>query len=521
MASAREIITFQLGHYSNYVGTHWWNIQEYVTYTPRLLLVDLNGSLRHLPKEGDLYDKVPEPSHSHALWSHEKVEIIQSPKESKNEFLEDLDDDKMDLGDAKADKAYNLDNEVTVWSDFLRTRYHPRTVTLIKEYHHANEATSFDVFNYGVNLWKTPEFEDDFCDKISAYAEECDNMQGFHILMDGTDGFGGLGSSVVQYLQDEYPRKSVLAFPAIQSNFTDSSPTNDSLRVINLTLLFSKLAEHSSLFVPLSVASLGWRKPGPPREFRYLRYNNSLPYHSSSILAMALDTLTLRYRLRASPHFLMGEMCHDLSRLGRRAAAASLGVPFAMHSDAFLLETLENWEGPLWQSLTPNCSLEEDRIWMQSVVLRGIPQSRLRSPERKVCDNSNPAYSCKTVQEMLALFLSCCSYATLSHVTTAEFSCRVAPPVPKIFSDVVGPYGSVEMMKPLGKTDVHSVPAIAGIHSSSSVGSMLESLLTEVDKLKIRKFPQYSAAGLEEDEYRETIEQLLQLRECYHEEFDV
>lgn len=24
----REILTLQFGHYSNYVGAHWWNIQE-------------------------------------------------------------------------------------------------------------------------------------------------------------------------------------------------------------------------------------------------------------------------------------------------------------------------------------------------------------------------------------------------------------------------------------------------------------------------------------------------------------
>lgn len=25
--SSREIITIQCGHYSNFVGTHWWNLQ--------------------------------------------------------------------------------------------------------------------------------------------------------------------------------------------------------------------------------------------------------------------------------------------------------------------------------------------------------------------------------------------------------------------------------------------------------------------------------------------------------------
>lgn len=27
MAFTREVITLQIGNYSNYVGTHWWNIQ--------------------------------------------------------------------------------------------------------------------------------------------------------------------------------------------------------------------------------------------------------------------------------------------------------------------------------------------------------------------------------------------------------------------------------------------------------------------------------------------------------------
>ena len=27
MMATREIVTLQLGHYANFVGTHWWNIQ--------------------------------------------------------------------------------------------------------------------------------------------------------------------------------------------------------------------------------------------------------------------------------------------------------------------------------------------------------------------------------------------------------------------------------------------------------------------------------------------------------------
>jgi hypothetical protein len=59
-------------------------------------------------------------------------------------------------------------------------------------------------------------------------------------------------------------------------------------------------------------------------------------------------------------------------------AVASLGLPFAMEYDAYLLDTLEKWEGPLWQTLSPRCNVENDRIWIQSVVLRGVPELKLR-----------------------------------------------------------------------------------------------------------------------------------------------
>lgn len=77
-----EIITLQFGHYANFIGTHFWNIQDeslltqdddhqysadvlyncgvtskgIETYTPRLLLFDLKGSWGNLRKSGYLYD---------------------------------------------------------------------------------------------------------------------------------------------------------------------------------------------------------------------------------------------------------------------------------------------------------------------------------------------------------------------------------------------------------------------------------------------------------------------------------
>ena len=124
MDNRDSIITLQLGHYANFVGSHFWNTQEAsfvypdsnngtnvryiitnphsksspgwsfiyeycilycspedleinhgvlfregvtnrneVTFTPRLVSVDLKNALGSLPIHGDLYDKPPTPSH--------------------------------------------------------------------------------------------------------------------------------------------------------------------------------------------------------------------------------------------------------------------------------------------------------------------------------------------------------------------------------------------------------------------------------------------------------------------------
>ena len=57
-------------------------------------------------------------------------------------------------------------------------------------------------------------------DKLHFFAEECDQLQGFHLLTDWDTGFGGVASLLAQELADDYPGKGVAAFlisPAVES----------------------------------------------------------------------------------------------------------------------------------------------------------------------------------------------------------------------------------------------------------------------------------------------------------------
>lgn len=135
----------------------------------------MKGSLRTLPQEGDLYKTTPDPSQLYAEWDDDKVELQEEQTESKNEFQRDIDNPKA-LPEVSS-KKYDLEDKVKVWSDYLYSRFHPKTVNIVNDYQHCNEQTPFDSFSLGAALWKSDIFEDEFSDKIRSYIEECDHFQ--------------------------------------------------------------------------------------------------------------------------------------------------------------------------------------------------------------------------------------------------------------------------------------------------------------------------------------------------------
>lgn len=75
----------------------------------------------------------------------------------------------------KLTRRYELDDKIQYWSDYLATRFHPRTFSIIHQYeHHAN---AFNSFSQGVELWKSELFCEEWVNNCRVYAEECDYLQ--------------------------------------------------------------------------------------------------------------------------------------------------------------------------------------------------------------------------------------------------------------------------------------------------------------------------------------------------------
>ena len=55
------------------------------------------------------------------------------------------------------------------------------------------------------------QFRQQFEDRLHFFVEECDSLQGFQLLVDTEDAFGGLGSCIVQELVEEYGQKGIFS----------------------------------------------------------------------------------------------------------------------------------------------------------------------------------------------------------------------------------------------------------------------------------------------------------------------
>lgn len=570
----REVITLQLGHYSNFVGTHWWNLQDaslsydpdaplgeiqsdvvfregqtaggHVTYTPRLIAMDLKGSLRTLRQEGSLYD--PGKDTSAVTWDGNLMMHKESPPQ-KNLFLEDL--DKLDKGEifAEADfssstqphcsatgpmgvdtvnsqlsrlqKGYRLEGSVKVWSDFLRIHLHPRTISVIHQYNHGGEAHRLEAFGQGDALLQGSVLED-LEDRLHFFVEECDYLQGFQVFCDLADGFSGLGSKVTEMLQDSYSGRGILTWGMAPVSHPNSTPMKDLYHLLNSALGTVHLASHCSLFCPLTLrGGLGIR-PSSPVTFPYLSYDPSLWYHSSAALALALDAITVPYRLRNNS-VPMWQLSDALAVSGRKVVAAYGAVPFPMVHGGSLPDALSSFSGTLpWKPLSACPELGDGRCYGQSTTLKGFEGQRLTSSLPPGTPPPSPLHTLQSGEDVLASYLSSFYPTTPLALQLVSTPSKLTAPFPQMFSPTLDAQGFLHFQTPPAGSpvpSVSSVPVLTSLQSGSAVGSWLSDLHRSISSFDIRRVaPSFLSHGPEMMDYEEAVEQLKLLSRCYRDD---
>jgi len=595
----REVLTLQVGHYSNCVATHWWNLQdssfcydpkeaqktpkeiesdflfregrtlsEEVTYTPRTLCFDLKDSLRTLRPHGSLYNsfQVETP----VSWPGD-VTLHQTSPHPKNEFLADLEREEMQLlhghsiprdastsAETKSDadslslsmgssnispplesshrkKLYDLDDTVDVWSDFLRPHLHPKTVSILPQYTHDDENDNLDLFCLGANILKAhPSFEDDTEDRIRFFVEDCDSLQGFQVLVDAWDGIGGFGTQLVEMLADEHASKCTIAFPMSPGNFKLDSLPSRVHRVANTTSAFHALATHCNVVVPLNCGSSFYAND----RLKQLPYLNLKPiyYHTSAVLASALDSLTSPYRRYNNP-LAMSEVADVLAVSGRVFASTSLALPFRISDSASFADTLLSLgDNVPWHSVS---SFVDHRATL-SGVKRGSSGNRKRRgsslgpvasqlinvsgvPVDLIKGNVSPypyqsLSQCNTAEDVLKVYASTRHPNALSKLNVLHNPLKLESPFPHIFNHQVGSDGLLlrDGTNRSSHIAVESVPVTTCVQNRDSTGTALNALADMAAKIDLQRFHKILQLGVEREDFEESISKLRHFATAYN-----
>ncbi|XP_065185260.1 protein misato homolog 1-like [Sycon ciliatum] len=569
-----EVITLQVGHYANFVGAHWWNMQEgsfgrrqpgfekeinhdrffhtgctskgEETYTPRMVFMDLKGSLRHLRRDGTLYESGDtDVAQVASVWQGSVNQEVTSAS-AKNQFLSDLDAAdaaymQQQTGVASAgipsattpasttataaaavaqqsdvpmpDRYYDLDDTVEVWSDYLRPHLHPRSACAINRFTHCSDSDPFDVYSMGLDVMQDISMADQFEDQVRFFAEACDRLQGYQLLTDIHNGFGGVSSEVVDFLRDEYEKKSIFTVATMPPCFEQTDGQHVATRSLSAAFSFQHLSEASSMLLPLSTSTAGlWPSlsAGQTVQSAHINYRSDLSYHTSALLAATLDTVTLPYRLKASSTSIH-QVADLLTPLGRKVVSAYTALPFPFRAGSKLVDCFAELPAlhsdSLSMSMTP-LTHDDELAYAQHAVLCGIPPELAKQTDE---GDLKPDDAFRT-------YLGGSPSAMINSSCYVKEASVVSAPFPNIFKPSVTVRGFVETeeayLRPPGYA-VHTLPVMAALQSRNSSSRLVEHIVQSAEEAQPQRQFAFYQSSLSTDSWSETRESLRQLSDNY------
>ncbi|CRG89337.1 Protein dml1 [Talaromyces islandicus] len=315
-----EIVTLQLGQRSNYIATHFWNLQEaYFTYsdsseplidhdvhfrpglgqdgsetfTPRTVIYDLKGGFGTLRKYNELYE-VEDPSGiPQGLWDGSQM-VQTQPNIPQSEYQKSL--------DAGVPPPKLTSQSVRYWSDFNRVYYHPRSIVQLNEYDLNSSLMPFENWSSGEYLFSDLDKEHDLLDRdVRPFVEECDQIRAFQLFTGSDDAWGGFAARYIDRLRDEYGKTGIWVW-AIEDGTRLQRP-KQILKMTNTAKTLASIAPLSTLYCP--IVDLPQNIPS------YLTVDLQSEWSKSALIASAIETATLPARLRSYRDFESSLMGHN------------------------------------------------------------------------------------------------------------------------------------------------------------------------------------------------------------------
>lgn len=512
----KEIVTVQVGGFANFVGSHFWNFQDellglaedpcadsvfkkqhldmdvlyrtgetqqgILTYTPRLVSIDFQGSLGSMSSHGTLYNHEPTIPSDITTWTA-GVSTHTAERHKKNLFLQSLYEEQDRTVDKSGpqgeyqdkDIVESLGKGVKFWTDFSKVHYHPQSLYELSGLW--MDAREFDNYGIGRDALSHGLQGEEISERLRVFVEECDRVQGFQFMVDDSGGFSAVASELLENIADEYSNTPVLlyALRAPESYVNLGKRKQTILRSLHDAVSFSRLASYCHLVVPVGLPSLS-----TSRASSFFCIEDKRPYHCSAVYAAALHSISLPFRMgslapTADLHYVsgavdVGDVVRILSGQSRRnkVAILDMAMPAPSLTGKESGERLLNNLHPVTPEITEDV---EDLQAVETMTIHGV-----------LGPGGHPASASEVKDTIHAAYEHTSTRPKFCHLSAAHSPLPIPLPFPSIFKNVVGQRGELlenPTASPLlkGSLEVHSVPMAVRLRSSSAILPYLENRL--------------------------------------------
>lgn len=280
---SRELIFIQAGPASNWIGAHFWNLQENFLFQkpddsvfnipslfrlneksetakarPRLVAIDTLGGIRSPHAE-----TVPTmPQSVSVAWNGDVQTIMQEDKpqpkaQNTSTSHSNGSDSKCrywtDCLTPTTRRRWKGEETVSIIKDFLDSSYpadvlaSPSNPTKKLQENESNSESPSQLasFTQGRELYRpNGEVFEEFEEYFHRLCEECDRPSGFSLLVDSDSGFSGVGLRLGEYLSEEFAKRPI--FTAAIGSSTSRTPRRFSTVCLNRIALYSAMEEATS-----------------------------------------------------------------------------------------------------------------------------------------------------------------------------------------------------------------------------------------------------------------------------------
>jgi hypothetical protein len=320
MAEKKQYVTLSLGSFASHVTSHLLNLHDEASeldciahdslhhelssgrVVPRLVLCDSSGSAGsasftpispsnsnastsdHLSPENESnVAHTDSASSTDALWSG-GVEVHSAEKAFTSAFRR-----AVERGDSKLpDATHTLESEINSWADFLQADISSENVCFPSGVWHG----ASPVASYGdsADMLCASKLES-VIDGVRRQTERCDRLAGIHLITDAGTAFGRAANECLQELEDDLgndvPVASFGCSPT--AGYPGPQPTSEVAHSLSHALFNAGIGEHATLHCYMQCPTA--------KAAQSLQFQRGSFFHESAVLASAIDSCTLPWRL--------------------------------------------------------------------------------------------------------------------------------------------------------------------------------------------------------------------------------